>query len=151
VNYLTTTDPVALVREFMDKFGSDRNPDLWVKLVEEEAKEVREALTNLVKESCDLIYTMTGLFIACGEDPEKVQWYLDRNIEIMRTVDILYEMTEFDQEMMETAFIEVHLANMSKLGIDGKPVKREDGKVLKGPNYAPADIDTVIRQHYGVE
>lgn len=31
----------------------------------------------------------------------------------------------------------IHRANMSKLGEDGKPVKREDGKILKGPNYYP--------------
>ena len=29
----------------------------------------------------------------------------------------------------------VHKSNMSKLGEDGKPIYREDGKVLKGPNY----------------
>jgi hypothetical protein len=31
----------------------------------------------------------------------------------------------------------VHQSNLSKLGEDGKPIYREDGKVLKGPNYAP--------------
>lgn len=35
----------------------------------------------------------------------------------------------------EAAFFEVHASNMSKLGADGKPVVREDGKILKGPNY----------------
>lgn len=39
---------------------------------------------------------------------------------------------------------EVHRANMSKLGEDGKPVYREDGKVTKGPNYTPPDIATII-------
>jgi predicted HAD superfamily Cof-like phosphohydrolase len=29
----------------------------------------------------------------------------------------------------------VHESNMSKLGADGQPVRREDGKILKGPNY----------------
>lgn len=38
------------------------------------------------------------------------------------------------------AFDEVHRSNMSKLGEDGKPVLREDGKVLKGPNYTEANI-----------
>ncbi|AXP07732.1 putative phosphoribosyl-ATP pyrophosphohydrolase [Sinorhizobium phage phiM6] len=37
-------------------------------------------------------------------------------------------------------FDEVHKSNMSKLGEDGKPVYREDGKVLKGPNYKIAEI-----------
>lgn len=39
---------------------------------------------------------------------------------------------------------EVHRSNMSKLGEDGKPIYREDGKVLKGPNYTPPDVRTVI-------
>lgn len=41
-------------------------------------------------------------------------------------------------------FEEVQRSNMSKLGEDGKPIYREDGKVLKGPNYTPADIKSVI-------
>jgi NTP pyrophosphatase (non-canonical NTP hydrolase) len=41
---------------------------------------------------------------------------------------------------LEKAFKEVHRSNMSKLGADGKPILREDGKVLKGPNYSEADI-----------
>jgi len=39
---------------------------------------------------------------------------------------------------------EVHRSNMSKLGIDGRPMYREDGKVLKGPGYSPPDIAAVI-------
>ena len=41
---------------------------------------------------------------------------------------------------LEDAFIRVHNSNMSKL-VDGKPIKREDGKVLKGPNYYPPILD----------
>jgi hypothetical protein len=33
---------------------------------------------------------------------------------------------------------------MSKLGADGKPIYREDGKVLKGPNYFKPDIQTIM-------
>ena len=43
---------------------------------------------------------------------------------------------------LQEAFIRVHKSNMSKLGIDGKPVIREDGKVLKGQNYAPPDMES---------
>lgn len=45
---------------------------------------------------------------------------------------------------IEGAFLETHRSNMSKLGEDGKPVKREDGKVLKGPNYTPADMTLFV-------
>ena len=37
---------------------------------------------------------------------------------------------------LQTAHNRVHRSNMSKL-VDGKPLKREDGKILKGPNYQP--------------
>ena len=46
---------------------------------------------------------------------------------------------------IDDVFREVHRSNMSKLGDDGKPVYREDGKVLKGPNYTPADISKIIK------
>ena len=45
---------------------------------------------------------------------------------------------------IDEAFKRVHESNMSKLGDDGKPLYREDGKVLKGPNYKPADLDDLV-------
>lgn len=59
--------------------------------------------------------------------------------------DILYillgTVLEFGlQDEFERCFDEVHRSNMSKLGRDGKPVYREDGKVLKGPDFSPADL-----------
>jgi predicted HAD superfamily Cof-like phosphohydrolase len=44
------------------------------------------------------------------------------------------------------AFDEVHRSNMSKLGADGKPIYREDGKVLKGPDYSPPDLGQFINK-----
>ncbi len=45
---------------------------------------------------------------------------------------------------LQTAYNRVHASNMSKLGEDGKPIRREDGKILKGPNYfEPSLIDLV--------
>lgn len=41
---------------------------------------------------------------------------------------------------------EVHRSNLSKLGPDGKPVRREDGKIMKGPNYSPTDIAGELRK-----
>lgn len=37
-------------------------------------------------------------------------------------------------------FGEAHRSNMSKMGPDGKPMYREDGKVMKGPNFSPPDL-----------
>ena len=41
-------------------------------------------------------------------------------------------------------FERVHQSNMSKLGEDGKPIYREDGKVMKGPNYQPPKLDDLF-------
>jgi len=45
---------------------------------------------------------------------------------------------------LDEAFRRVHESNMSKLGEDGKPIYREDGKVLKGPNYQPPDLSDLV-------
>jgi predicted HAD superfamily Cof-like phosphohydrolase len=44
------------------------------------------------------------------------------------------------QDIIENVFNEVHRSNMSKLGEDGNPIYRADGKVLKGPNFSPPNI-----------
>lgn len=58
-------------------------------------------------------------------------------------IDIIYVTLGLLVEMgvdAEPIFDEVQRSNMSKLGADGKPIYREDGKVLKGPNYFTPDI-----------
>jgi predicted HAD superfamily Cof-like phosphohydrolase len=44
------------------------------------------------------------------------------------------------QHIIEYAFDEIHRSNMSKLNADGTPMFREDGKILKGPNYSKPDL-----------
>lgn len=46
---------------------------------------------------------------------------------------------------LDKCFGEVHRSNMSKLGADGKPVYREDGKVMKGPAYSPPDLEKILK------
>lgn len=46
---------------------------------------------------------------------------------------------------LEEAFNRVHTSNMSKL-VDGKPLKREDGKFLKGPNYQPPHLEDLAEK-----
>jgi predicted HAD superfamily Cof-like phosphohydrolase len=48
------------------------------------------------------------------------------------------------QEKIVEVFEEIQRSNMSKLGADGKPIYREDGKVLKGPNYFKPNIDAIL-------
>jgi predicted HAD superfamily Cof-like phosphohydrolase len=45
---------------------------------------------------------------------------------------------------LDKCFEEVHSSNMSKLGEDGKPIYREDGKVLKGPKYFAPDLTKYV-------
>ena len=46
---------------------------------------------------------------------------------------------------IQTAFIRIHNSNMSKLGEDGKPVYREDGKIIKGPDYIPPNLEDLLK------
>ena len=48
------------------------------------------------------------------------------------------------QYKIEKVFEEIQRSNMSKLGANGKPIYREDGKVLKGPDYFKPDIEGVL-------
>ena len=50
------------------------------------------------------------------------------------------------QNHMERVFGEIHRSNMSKMGEDGKPIRREDGKILKGPNYFRPNIKKIINE-----
>ncbi len=45
---------------------------------------------------------------------------------------------------LDEAMYRVHESNMSKLDEYGKPIYREDGKVLKGPNYAPPNLNDLV-------
>lgn len=45
---------------------------------------------------------------------------------------------------LQIAYNQVHASNMSKLGADGKPIRREDGKILKGPNYFEPSLINLV-------
>jgi predicted HAD superfamily Cof-like phosphohydrolase len=49
------------------------------------------------------------------------------------------------QHKIEAVFDEIQRSNMSKLGEDGKPIYREDGKVLKGPNYFKPNFEEILK------
>ena len=49
------------------------------------------------------------------------------------------------QHKIEEVFDEIQRSNMSKLGEDGNPIYREDGKVLKGPNYFKPSFEEILR------
>ena len=61
--------------------------------------------------------------------------------------DLVYVCYQYAVNMgwdLDEAMHRVHESNMSKLGEDGKPIYREDGKVLKGPNYQPPDLSDLV-------
>jgi len=101
--------------------GADTNK-LRFNLMDEENKEYLEAAENddLV-EVADALGDM--LYILCGTILEHGMQY-----------------------KIEEVFSEIQRSNMSKLGATGKPIYREDGKVLKGPNYFPPNIKEILEK-----
>ena len=51
------------------------------------------------------------------------------------------------QDKMVEIFKEIQSSNLSKLGADGKPIYREDGKILKGPDYFRPNIKEILNQN----
>ena len=67
--------------------------------------------------------------------------------ELKELADLVYVCFQYAENMewdLEEALDRVHKSNMSKLGLDGKPIRRSDGKVLKGPNYQPPILNDLI-------
>jgi predicted HAD superfamily Cof-like phosphohydrolase len=121
---------LEMVREFHEKFGHPIKSEpklrdmevveLRVNLIAEELNELRLAIilndpTEALDALCDLQYVLDGAFLALGFAHVK-----------------------------DAAMAEVHRSNLSKLGADGKPVKRADGKILKGPNYTPPNLEQFL-------
>ena len=61
--------------------------------------------------------------------------------------DLVYVCYQYAANMgwdLDETLHRVHESNMSKLDEDGKPIYRDDGKVLKGPNYAPPNLEDLV-------
>ncbi len=93
-------------------------------LVIEEFKEFLEAEDHLYRDNptvtAEALKELADLVYVCYQYAENMNWFLDE------------------------ALHRVHESNMSKLGEDGKPIYREDGKVLKGPNYKPPNLSDLV-------
>lgn len=120
-----------MVGEFMETFGQEvkKSPELpdegvvglRVDLIEEELRELMSALYR--DEKVDLVEVADAL------------------------TDILYVTYGAGHAFgidLDKCFAEVQASNMSKLGEDGKPIYREDGKILKGPEYFEPRLDKVL-------
>jgi predicted HAD superfamily Cof-like phosphohydrolase len=80
---------------------------------------------------------------------EEYQEYLlgEKNNDLVEIADaladmlyIIYGTADAYGIPIDDIFNEVHMSNMSKLGEDNRPIRREDGKILKGPKYFKPDI-----------
>jgi NTP pyrophosphatase (non-canonical NTP hydrolase) len=93
-------------------------------LIVEEFKEFLDAENQLLKDfkvnSADCLKELADLVYVCYQYAENLGWDLDQALD------------------------RVHQSNMTKLGADGKPIRREDGKVLKGPNYKPPTLTDLV-------
>ena len=95
---------------------------LRLNLLQEEVDELKEALANgdtveALDALTDIQYVLDGAYLSLGL-----------------------------HKLKDAAFSEVQRSNMSKLGEDGKPIRREeDGKILKGPNYFAPDLKAVLK------
>ena len=120
------------VREFMTTFGQEvkKTPEL----PDEETRKLRlELIAEELEELWDAIEDKDLVAIADA------------------LTDILYVTYGAGHAFgidLDECFREVQRSNMSKLGEDGKPIYREDGKVLKGPNYSEPDLKTLIEKHF---
>ncbi len=105
---------------------------LNMKLIREEAYELDDELAYAFMQMAD------------GKRPDN----LDKIYK--ETADLLYVVFHFTNAFgipIQKVFAEVHRSNLSKLGPDGKPIRNNDGKVMKGPNYRPPNMQKFVEQH----
>lgn len=124
-------DSISLVREFhaaFDQADADR-PTL-------DNDEISALRINLLREELDEL--CHALLV---RDPVAT---LDALTDLQYVLDGAYLQLGF-AAMKDAALAEVHRSNMSKLGEDGRAVRRDDGKIMKGPRYSPPDLAAIVR------
>lgn len=120
VKLFHTTYGLGVSNEMKADLGEQKN-NLRFELMKEENEEYLEAVQNNdIVEIADALGDM--LYILCGT-------ILEHGL----------------QHKIESVFDEIQRSNMSKLGEDGKPIYREDGKVMKGPNYFKPNFEEILR------
>lgn len=111
---------LGVANEMKSDLGENKNL-LRFNLMKEENEEYLEAVQNNdLTETADALGDM--LYILCGT-------ILEHGL----------------QHKMEEVFEEIQRSNMSKLDHDGKPIYREDGKVMKGPNYFKPNFEAILK------
>nr|DAI09260.1 MAG TPA: NTP-PPase-like protein [Caudoviricetes sp.]DAN51658.1 MAG TPA: NTP-PPase-like protein [Caudoviricetes sp.] len=146
---------VGMVKEFYIAFGQQEflekkitvdRMKLREKMFKEEQTEYEDAekqndIVEKLDAVCDMYYIHIGTLLEQNKgDVEKVASKIFF-LEDERTKKIFkWETQNAFNTILALAFEEVHRSNMSKLGLDGKPIYREDGKIIKGPDYFPPNL-----------
>lgn len=156
---MTKTMPVgfdseAALAEFIRTFAASVDFRLWVKLMREETTELLDAMSedlpkaDVLKEVVDIAYVSLGAAWTSPEDEllQQSEWDEVEGVlaAAVATVEHAIDKYGFTDEVLSEAFYRVHVSNMSKLGDDGKPIRREDGKIMKGPNYKAPDLSDLV-------
>lgn len=142
-------------------------PDVSFEYFVEEDVALRDPDTYLGKSPLDMVKQFATVYGQVLNHP----WTKDTDKDLLRLVLVKEEYgevlsaTEADDLLKELADLvyvtygyaatfgwdldeavrRVHASNMSKLGPDGKPIYRDDGKVLKGPNYEPPYLKDLVK------
>jgi len=143
-------DPEALVRRFHHVYGLPVQTD--GASLERESLDMRMSL--IAEEFSELVGAVYGK-AARAEIESSYRRAVaadDGTRDTVETADALADLIYVIYGMaletgidLPSVLAEVQRSNMSKLGADGKPVYREDGKVLKGPDYFPPNVEAVLR------
>lgn len=136
-----------LTREFHERFGLPIN-DLSRALLLFRAELIREEMTEAAEAVEELHATVTALEDQ-GYAPPSAAYARDicRAFvakELADAVIALYGTALTVGIDLDEAVRLVHASNMSKLAADGKPIVRDDGKVMKGPNYREPDMSSAL-------
>ena len=102
---------------------------------------IKKQLWNM---QLDLIEEEAAEFLEAADevfaDPENNKRRQELLKELSDLVFVCYQFAAAFNLDLDEALRRVFESNMSKLDEHGKPIYREDGKVLKGPNYLPPDL-----------
>lgn len=101
---------------------------------------------DLLAEEMRELFVEMDAAIAALERGEAIPRAVSLNL-LKEAADVQYVLSgmavTFNLPLSE-AYDRVHASNMSKLDENGRPLRREDGKVLKGPRYHPPQLDDLI-------
>lgn len=144
-------DVQDMLKEFIKTYGAPLDLRFWMKLIDEEQAELdaeQFGTADHLKELGDLIYVVAGADVVTVESvdsliPEEERLEIASSA-LVAAISINSYAKEYGEDIVQEALERIHTSNMSKLGEDGQPIRREDGKILKGPNYKPADLTDLI-------